>query len=50
MENLEAELKQLLIETFDLEGMNVADIDSEAPLFGEGLGSIPSMPLNWAWL
>lgn len=50
MENLEAELKQLLIETFDLEGMNVADIDSEAPLFGEGLGldSIDALELGVA--
>lgn len=50
MENLEAELKQLIIDTFGLEGMNIDDIDSDAPLFVEGLGldSIDSLELGLA--
>ena len=35
---LEQELKQLLIEVLNLEDVSVEQIDSEAPLFGEGLG------------
>jgi acyl carrier protein len=38
MQELEQELKQLLIEVLNLEDITVEDIDSEAPLFGEGLG------------
>lgn len=50
MENLEADLKRLIIDTFDLEGMDIADIDSDAPLFVEGLGldSIDSLELGLA--
>jgi len=32
------ELKQLIINALNLEGMQPADIDDAAPLFGEGLG------------
>lgn len=32
------ELKQLIIEALNLEGLQPADIDDAAPLFGEGLG------------
>ena len=32
------ELKQLIIDALNLEGMTPADIDDAAPLFGEGLG------------
>ena len=35
---LEQELKQLLIEVLNLEDVSAEQIDSEAPLFGEGLG------------
>ena len=50
MENLEAELKRLIIETFELEGISPADISSEAPLFGAGLGldSIDALELGLA--
>jgi len=50
MENLEAELKQLIIDTFELEGISPADIVSDAPLFGGGLGldSIDALELGMA--
>lgn len=32
------EIKQLLIESLNLEDMTAEDIDPDAPLFGEGLG------------
>jgi acyl carrier protein len=38
MRELEQELKQLLIDVLNLEDVSVEQIDSEAPLFGEGLG------------
>tara|TARA_B110000967_G_scaffold188567_1_gene211469 strand:- start:592 stop:858 length:267 start_codon:yes stop_codon:yes gene_type:complete len=38
MNNLEVELKQLLIDALDLEDMTVDDIETDEPLFGEGLG------------
>ena len=34
----ETELAELLVESLNLEGVNAADIDPEAPLFGDGLG------------
>jgi len=50
MENLETELKQLIIDTLELEGISSAEIVSEAPLFGEGLGldSIDALELGVA--
>lgn len=50
MDSLESELKQLLIEVFDLECLTPADIDSHAPLFGAGLGldSIDALELGLA--
>jgi len=50
MENLEAELKQLIIDTLELQGINPPDIASEAPLFGAGLGldSIDALELGVA--
>ena len=50
MQELEQELKQLLIEVLNLEDITVEDIDSEAPLFGEGLGldSIDALELGVA--
>ena len=35
---LEPEIKELIITTMSLEDITVDDIDSEAPLFNEGLG------------
>ncbi len=50
MENIESELKQLIIDTFGLEGISPSDIVSEAPLFGAGLGldSIDALELGVA--
>ena len=38
METLIIELKEKIIETLNLEDMKPADIDENAPLFGDGLG------------
>lgn len=38
MENLINTLKEQIIEVLNLEDLTVADIDANAPLFGEGLG------------
>lgn len=38
MEELLNKLKNEIIEVLNLEGMTVDDIDSDAPLFGDGLG------------
>jgi acyl carrier protein len=48
--NLEEELKQLIIDTLDLEDISTADIISTAPLFGDGLGldSIDALELGLA--
>jgi acyl carrier protein len=50
MQELEQELKQLLIDVLNLEDVSVEQIDSEAPLFGEGLGldSIDALELGVA--
>jgi acyl carrier protein len=50
MQELEQELKQLLIEVLNLEDLSVDEIDSEEPLFGEGLGldSIDALELGVA--
>ncbi len=50
MENLEAEIKQLIIDTLELEGISPQDIASDAPLFGVGLGldSIDALELGLA--
>ena len=50
MQELERELKQLLIEVLNLEDLSVEEIDSEAPLFGDGLGldSIDALELGVA--
>lgn len=44
------ELKQLIIDTLDLEDISPADIDENAPLFVEGLGldSIDALELGVA--
>ena len=38
MDVLEQELKQLLVDVLNLEDVSPEQIDSHAPLFGEGLG------------
>jgi acyl carrier protein len=47
MEDLKVTLKQQIIEALNLQGMTPADIDDNAPLFGEGLGldSIDSLEM-----
>lgn len=50
MQELEQEIKVLIIETLNLEDVTPADIDPGAPLFVEGLGldSIDAMELGLA--
>ena len=50
MNNLEIELKELVISTLNLEDLNVDDIKTEEPLFGDGLGldSIDALELGVA--
>ncbi|MBP5367119.1 MAG: acyl carrier protein [Bacteroidales bacterium] len=38
MDSLISELKSRIIEALNLEDLHVEDIDTNAPLFGEGLG------------
>lgn len=47
---LHNEVKQLIIDSLNLEGMIINDIDSQAPLFGDGLGldSIDALELGLA--
>lgn len=49
-DTLALELKQLIIQTLDLEDITPADIDSHAPLFVDGLGldSIDALELGVA--
>lgn len=37
-EELITQVKQLIIESLRIDGMNPEDIETDAPLFGEGLG------------
>lgn len=50
MDKLIEELKQLIIASLDLEDLKPADIDPQAPLFGDGLGldSIDALELGVA--
>ncbi len=50
MKNLELEIKKVIIDSLNLEGMAPEDIDSAAPLFGDGLGldSIDALELGLA--
>jgi acyl carrier protein len=50
MKELIEELKQLIIDSLDLEDMTPADIDEKAPLFAGGLGldSIDALELGVA--
>ena len=49
-ETLHAELKELIVETLALEDVTAAEIDTDAPLFVEGLGldSIDALELAMA--
>ena len=50
MDVLHNEIKALIIESLNLEGMTPDDIDTAAPLFGDGLGldSIDALELGLA--
>ncbi|CZF78714.1 phosphopantetheine-binding protein [Grimontia marina] len=50
MDKLQNDIKQLIIEALNLEDLTVEDIDTDAPLFGEGLGldSIDALELGLA--
>ncbi|MEL3921250.1 phosphopantetheine-binding protein [Aeromonas enteropelogenes] len=47
---LTEEIKQLIIDSLNLEGMTPADIEADAPLFNDGLGldSIDALELGLA--
>lgn len=49
-QTLTEEIKQLIIDSLNLEGMTTADIDTNAPLFNDGLGldSIDALELGLA--
>lgn len=49
-DRLRAELSDLIVKALDLEDVSPADIDHDAPLFGEGLGldSIDALELAFA--
>lgn len=48
MSSLDNEIKQLIIDVLNLEDVSVDDIETDAPLFGEGLGldSIDALELG----
>ncbi|CAA0108524.1 Acyl carrier protein [BD1-7 clade bacterium] len=48
--SLETELKAMIIECLDLEDITVEEIETDAPLFGDGLGldSIDALELGLA--
>ncbi len=50
MEQLQTELKELIIEALNLEDITIDDIETDAPLFGDGLGldSIDALELGLA--
>lgn len=50
MEDLDLEIKKLIIECLNLEDHQPGDIESDAPLFGDGLGldSIDALELGVA--
>ena len=47
---IESRLKEIVVTALDLEDLTVADIETEVPLFGEGLGldSIDALELGMA--
>lgn len=50
MEQLHNEIKTLIINSLNLEDIEISDIETDAPLFGEGLGldSIDALELGLA--
>jgi acyl carrier protein len=50
MQSLEEEVKQVIIDVLQLEDIKPADIETDAPLFGDGLGldSIDALELGVA--
>ncbi|MDF1896973.1 MULTISPECIES: phosphopantetheine-binding protein [Rahnella] len=50
MDSLSNDIKELIIATLNLEGMTPDEIDTQAPLFGDGLGldSIDALELGLA--
>lgn len=50
METLHNDIKQLIIDALNLEDISIDDIDTEAPLFGDGLDldSIDALELGLA--
>lgn len=50
MDVLSLDIKKMIIETLNLEDISVDDIDTDAPLFGDGLGldSIDALELGLA--
>ncbi len=50
MEQLHNDIKQLIIDALNLEDLTVDDIETDAPLFGDGLGldSIDALELGLA--
>ena len=49
-DEIESKLKEIVVTALDLEDLTVADIETEVPLFGEGLGldSIDALELGMA--
>ena len=49
-QEIEGKLKEIVVTALDLEDISVADIETEMPLFGEGLGldSIDALELGMA--
>lgn len=50
MEKIFIEIKEMIIESLNLEDIGIEDIETEAPLFGDGLGldSIDALELGLA--
>lgn len=50
MADMAEDIKRMIIDELELEDITVADIDTDAPLFGEGLGldSIDALELGLA--
>ena len=46
MDSLSNDIKALIITTLNLEGMTPDEIDTQAPLFGDGLG-LKSSLVDW---
>lgn len=50
MQQLEQQIKELIIDSLDLEDISAEEIETDAPLFGDGLGldSIDALELGLA--